>query len=322
VVKVSVLIPVYNVEKYIVRCLQSVAAQTYMGAMECIVVDDCSPDNSISLAKEFISSLNSTIDFRIIHHEQNRGLAAARNTGVENSNGEFVMHLDSDDWLEPDAIEILVRKQSETNADIVSGNALAHYENHVKTFDEPDYANNSEMVSQTIKLTMDHVIWRRLIRKNLYTDNGITAVEGINIGEDHHTLPRLAYFAKSIAKVDKVIYNYNCMNTNSYMYKSKRCISLNKYISDCRSIQILKDFFEAKDKNLIKKLDLIEQKYKRNSIAMSVALSDHKGYRSLCQAQQISSHYYQARFKYLCMSIHHKAKYLLSRMLNPITQQQ
>ena len=80
--KVSIVIPVYNVEAYIIECLESVARQTYRGEMECLIVDDCGADESIALAEDFIRSYQGDIHFQILHHDHNRGLAAARNTGA------------------------------------------------------------------------------------------------------------------------------------------------------------------------------------------------------------------------------------------------
>ena len=88
---VSILVPIYNVEKYIEKCLHSVMAQTYQGEIECIIVDDCGTDNSIAIAKRLIDGYNGPIEFRIIHHEHNRGLAAARNTAVAAAKGKFII---------------------------------------------------------------------------------------------------------------------------------------------------------------------------------------------------------------------------------------
>lgn len=105
--QISIIIPVYNVEEYIVECLQSVMRQTYKGEMECILVDDCGTDNSIGGAETMVANYKGEIDFRILHHEHNRGLSAARNTGTEAANGEYVFYIDSDDFIEPDTIEKL-----------------------------------------------------------------------------------------------------------------------------------------------------------------------------------------------------------------------
>lgn len=311
---ISVIIPVYNVEQYILRCLESVACQTYKGDVECVIVDDCGSDCSIELAKTFINSNRSHVSFRIIRHEHNRGLAAARNTGVECSNGSFVIHLDSDDWLSHDAIELLVNKQRETNADIVSGNAIAHYDGFDKILAEPDYENSMDMVYKTIQMTLDHVIWRRLIRKSLYVDNCIKAEEGVNIGEDHHTLPRLAYYAKSIAKVDAVIYHYNCMNPNSYMQSSKERISQKRYRNDIRSIQILKDFFSGIEPIIVKELDSIEKKFEQSMRYWAVSSGDRIGYRFLCEEQGLPAEYYKYRIRYIIT----ERVYLIKALLNKL----
>lgn len=104
---ISIIIPVYNVSSYIERCLQSVMRQTY-GEIECIIVDDASPDDSIEKCERLIEAYNGPIRFSILHHEHNRGLSAARNTGTEAATGDFIQYLDSDDALTDDCIETLV----------------------------------------------------------------------------------------------------------------------------------------------------------------------------------------------------------------------
>lgn len=296
--KVSILIPVYNVRDYILKCLISVSNQSYSGKIECIIVDDCGSDDSMKIVDQFISNYKGPIDFKVIHHKQNRGLAAARNTGVARATGEFVSHLDSDDWLEPSAVELLVSKQVETNADIVSGNALAHYNNFTLEMPEPDYSGPLDMVHSTIRLTMDHVIWRRLIRRSLYTENGIRAIEGVNIGEDHHTLPRLVYFAKIIAKVDSIVYNYNCMNPTSYMRFESHKFNRAKYLNDTQSITILSDFFREIDGGILEELSEIEHKYKKNSRNSAISIGDKDSYIFLCDNQQITPKYLQESIKF------------------------
>lgn len=310
---ISILIPVYNVEGFILRCLESVANQTYQGDMECIIVDDCGTDNSIDIAQRFIQSYKGPIIFKIIHHNKNRGLAAARNTGVQASSGIFITHLDSDDWLEPQAIELLYKRQTETEADIVSGNALAHYECYDQLLEEPYYSNNMDMVHNTIKMTLDHVIWRRLIRKSLYIDNDICAIEGVNIGEDHHTLPRLAYYAKKVASLSQMIYHYNCMNPNSYMRSASNGINIRRYENDSSSIQILKDFFSDKDESVISELSSISREFETNMRNQAIALGDKRGYEYLCQVQGVTPYYYKLRLKNIYYRILNRFNKLLGK---------
>lgn len=87
--KVSIIVPVYNVEKYIITCLESIAHQTYDN-IECIIVDDCGKDHSIQLAENFISSYNGSIKFVVCYREKNGGLSAARNSGLKMASGRFV----------------------------------------------------------------------------------------------------------------------------------------------------------------------------------------------------------------------------------------
>ena len=122
--KVSIIIPVYNVEPYIEECLQSVMRQSYKGVIECILVDDCGTDNSIGVAEQRIATYNGPIDFMVLHHEHNHGLSAARNTGIEASNGEYVYFLDSDDWISDDCIERLTQPLDIERYDFVIG----HYD--------------------------------------------------------------------------------------------------------------------------------------------------------------------------------------------------
>lgn len=107
-IKVSIIIPIYNVSDYVKRCMKSVMHQSYDN-IECIVVDDCSPDDSIAKCEKMIADYHGPINFTILHHQCNRGLSAARNTGTDAATGDYILYLDSDDELTSDCIEKLVR---------------------------------------------------------------------------------------------------------------------------------------------------------------------------------------------------------------------
>lgn len=106
-ITVSVVIPVYKVAPYIERCLRTVIAQTF-DRFECILVDDASPDESIAICERMIAAYEGNIRFRIIHHERNRGLSAARNTGIDAATGDYVLYVDSDDMITDDCVEKLL----------------------------------------------------------------------------------------------------------------------------------------------------------------------------------------------------------------------
>lgn len=218
--KVSVCVPIYNVEKYIGRCAESLINQTFRN-IEIIFVNDCSQDNSITILRKVIDSCKSDLkdNIKIINHDKNRGLAAARNTAIEHAQGEFIMHVDSDDFLPYNSIELLVSKVNATEADIIDG----AFENIIGDGDvistilpfkgyQKDY----------IKLILSnqglayHNVWGKLIRRSLYTNNQISAYEGINFAEDFSVMPRLLLYGKR-ETIDEIVYCYRNDNANSYM---------------------------------------------------------------------------------------------------------
>lgn len=124
---VSVLIPVYNVEKYLDRCVGSIVSQTYQN-LEIILVDDSSPDNCPAICEAWAEK-DSRI--KVVHHQENRGLIAARNTGIAHATGEYITFVDSDDWVTLDYVEYLLNLLTEYHAD-VSGIVLAAVFAHQK----------------------------------------------------------------------------------------------------------------------------------------------------------------------------------------------
>lgn len=121
-IKVTVIVPVYKVSAYIERCIKSVMNQTYT-SIDCIVVDDASPDDSIAKCEQLIAEYDGAIRFQILHHAHNRGLSAARNTGTDAATGDYIFYLDSDDELPSDSIEKLIRPVlNDTSIEMVLGN--------------------------------------------------------------------------------------------------------------------------------------------------------------------------------------------------------
>ena len=119
-VKVSVCIPVYGVEKYIERCARSLFEQTMKDGIEFIFVNDCTKDKSIEILEQILSEYPGRREqVKIIHHEKNGGLVAARKTALAHVVGDYVIHCDSDDWVELNMYETMYNKAIETNADIV-----------------------------------------------------------------------------------------------------------------------------------------------------------------------------------------------------------
>lgn len=240
--KVSICVPIYGVEKYIERCARSLFEQTYDN-IEYVFVNDATKDNSIVLLQEVIHHYKAkSSNIKIINHAQNRGLAAARNTVVAAATGEFILHVDSDDYLEKNAVELLVKKQQESNADIVSADAIAYYPKYKERIIHPHFYSAKQMSINILNGNDCTYIWGRLIRRSLYIENHIEVCESINMGEDLQVASILAFYAKEVANLSVPVYHYECNNVNAYTSSySKEKIRQNEI-----SYHILCDFFKGK----------------------------------------------------------------------------
>lgn len=214
---VSVLVPVYGVEKHIARCAHSLFGQTYDN-IEFIFVNDCTKDASMDILSDVIQLYperkSSCI---IISHEENQGLAAARYTGIKHASGDFIMHVDSDDYLEKEAVSILVNAAINKKADIVIGGSYSDFPDKRVMNDFPSNVEKDELLRNILHLKVAPSIWGKLYSSKLYAPgNDILPLVGVNHGEDFATVPRLIYYAERIAYVDKPLYNYVLYNSNSY----------------------------------------------------------------------------------------------------------
>jgi len=239
--KVSIIIPVYNVSKFIERCAVSLFEQTF-DEIEYIFVNDCTPDNSIELLKNVIALYSARKEsIIIIQHEINKGVAAARNTGLDNANGNYILNVDSDDYIELDMIEQMYLKAIETDADLVVCDFLMQWKNKSKVFRQ-SYSSNS--LKYTNMLLSGEVMpgVNKLIRKALYVDNKLRYIEGVDLADDYLIVTRLSYYAKVISKVDKPFYHYVQNNENSYT-KNYSEESVKNVI---KALSILNDFFIEK----------------------------------------------------------------------------
>ena len=180
---ITIIIPVYNVQDYIKECLDSVAKQTYDGALECIIVDDCGSDNSIAITETFIQEYCGNIHFRIVTHQQNKGLSAARNTGIREAKGEYLLFIDSDDKISPDCLERLYRAAFYKGkpVDMVVGNYVIDGPEigcpHIQI--EDSFLSQKQYIRAYCKGQIFPMAWNRLMRRdflvknNLYFENGL-----------------------------------------------------------------------------------------------------------------------------------------------------
>lgn len=246
--QVSILVPIYGVEKYIERCARSLFEQTY-GNLEYIFVDDCTPDKSIDILERVMEDYpNRKEQVRIIRHEHNRGLAAARNTALDAAQGSFLSHVDSDDYLARDAIRLLVNKQVETGADIVTGNYYIIGTNGIKKAFEPEYKGKQEMLLKTLSShSGTYVVWRRLINIQLYREHCIGPEEGVDFLEDIRQTTKLVYYANTVARINDHIYYYDKTNDYSYTSSAFNHSNVKLWKQSIESVRTIEHFFLGKD---------------------------------------------------------------------------
>lgn len=275
---VSILVPVYQVENYIERCARSLFEQTYDN-LEYIFVDDGSPDRSISVLEETLLDYpHRKPHTKIIRHPQNKGIAATRNTAVAESSGMFLFHVDSDDWVEPNAIELLVNKQLETNADIVTGQACVHRHDVEEPYLSGGWNLDREsLLVHLLKYQVSTTLWRRLIRKSLYTDHAIQCDETGSGGEDYQILPRLVYYAKVVSGIDVCIYHYNKSNKASITNSISSC--LDTQIQGYVSVSVISSFFSDKETYLQKIVKPLKVKNLHYRLLQNIRWKNKEGHK-------------------------------------------
>jgi glycosyltransferase involved in cell wall biosynthesis len=245
---VSIVVPVYNVEPYIERCFESIARQKYK-KIECIFVDDASPDNCYEILKRRIYQYNGDIEFKICRHSMNKGLSAARNTGTLVSSGEYIYYVDSDDEIAEYCIECLVDLAKKySGVDIVQGNTKTIPEptperdwRNIIFKDYPEYCDDNYWIKKhcfdSPRIPVN--AWNKLVRKQFLLDYNLFFKEGV-IHEDEHWMFFVSKKMKSIAFTVEYCYVHyivpgSIMRSGSY-YKSVESI-----------LAILEDFLKNVD---------------------------------------------------------------------------
>ncbi|WP_426475680.1 glycosyltransferase [Chryseobacterium balustinum] len=210
---VTVSIPVFKCEKFIIRCLESVKSQTYKN-LEIILVNDCTPDNSMFLIKNFVEA-NQELNIKIIEHEENSGLSVVRNNGIKAATGEYLFFLDSDDEITADCIELLVERALKTDAQIIiaQNRWINTFDNTTKDFGFPTiaekkyYDNNLEIFSVYSKGGFPSSSWNKLYKRDFIADNKIYFVPGL-FAQDELWFFHLLLKTETLAIIDDITYLY------------------------------------------------------------------------------------------------------------------
>lgn len=263
--KISIIVPVYNVEQYVNECFDSIAAQTYKGEIECIFVDDCGQDDSVAVLENLIADYHGAIKFCIVHHEHNKGLSGARNTGIRHAQGDYLYFIDSDDSITSDCIEKLVAlAEKYPQVDIVQGSTKSKLEwLQLANKHFPEFSDNFKWIRRTMLLrySIPMTAWNKLVRKDMVVKNGLYFEEGL-IHEDEIWNFMLAKHVHSIAFCCDITYMYRenpdgiMGQTKEYNYDPVLNIMVdrvsNPYI--CSEIRCILSLAGIKNKDIVKRL--------------------------------------------------------------------
>ena len=207
--KISIVIPIYNVSAYVESCLESVRKQSYKD-LEIILVDDCGTDYSMDVIREYLR-VHNFVEVRIIHHTSNRGLSAARNTGLDAATGDYVYFLDSDDELMDGCLSEMVASLNNQRYDFVIGNyevSGSDKEYPALTLPEGAILGNKEIMHSYAEGRWYMMAWNKLCRRDFLLSNDLYFEEGV-LHEDVIWSFKLSCKANSMFVVQKPTYKYN-----------------------------------------------------------------------------------------------------------------
>jgi glycosyltransferase involved in cell wall biosynthesis len=307
---ISVIVPIWSVEKYIERCARSLFEQSFKD-IEYIFINDSTPDNSMKilngLLEEYEECRNRT---KIINNSTNLGIARTRNIGLEAATAEYVIFADSDDWVDKDMYERMYERAISCDADIVWCDFLIHQIVHgqERTFyssEQVRECSSSAVIKGLLSSKLFGSMCIRLVRRNLYINNHISYLEGTNRSEDLNVSIKLYYYTQKISYINVAFYHYNQSNPSSLV----RHFDVNRAADDqVRNADNLINFL--KDDSNIYAEELVYYKVDSKApLAYSNKLSDISKWRDIfpeCNSQILKNPYISTRrkFRFLLIKFH------------------
>lgn len=241
--KVSVVIPVYNVEPYIERCLHSLFNQT-LEEIEYIFVNDGSTDASCSIICNVLSRYpNRSRQTKILNHTQNSGVAAARTTGIKGATGDYIIHCDPDDYVDWNMYELMYAEAAANNRDIVSCDFYVETPISRRKVQFPSEAIPIKYLETGMKTGFGYAsLFNKLVRRDIVEKYNIIPFPECDHGEDLGCVMRILYYAESMSNISIPLYHY-CFRPTSITGSR---LNLNTFGSRLRLVNNICDFFEGK----------------------------------------------------------------------------
>lgn len=238
--RVSVIIPAYNVENVIERSVKTLLTQTLQD-FEIVFVDDCSTDSSFNILNEVAkNNVRKDIDIKIIRHKTNQGVAVARNTGLDNADGEFVYYVDADDFCDEDTLQLMYDEAIRQQCDVVGCEWLLSFEHNARHMVQPDVRTGVEAFEKMCNGVMRWNLWLFMVRRSIYDEHKFRFIAKENMGEDMMVMMKILLNAKSVSILHQPLYHYiqtnsNAMTKNFSAYMSQvtaNVLELERYIKD------------------------------------------------------------------------------------------
>lgn len=211
--KISVIVPVYNAEKYLHRCIDSILAQTFTD-FELLLIDDGSKDNSGKICDEYVD-----MDSRVrVLHKENGGVSSARNMGLEHACGKWITFVDSDDWIEPTMYEMMYDDAIKKGVELVYCDMNMVYEDKIETYQSAEFHIDKTKLIQNYITTVWTCLVLFMTKRKVYEDNKLKLPTKIDYCEDFWVAVRLMHYANKISHLPLALYNYDRANENSAMH--------------------------------------------------------------------------------------------------------
>lgn len=271
--KISTIITIYNCEKYIEQCIRSLLEQS-LDNIEYVFINDATLDKSVTILYNIIEEYpNRKKNIKIIHLDKNGGVSNARHIGIKNATGEYIIHCDSDDWVERDMYERLYNKAKDTDADIVGCNFRHEFYDTQYDFHQQYADTVEENISRLINGKIFPSLCTSLTRRSLIEENNISFPKGLNMGEDLYFNLQLYLCAKKIVCLDWAPYHYRHTENSSCVQRTRKSID-----SDIAIANMIEQIM--KEKNLYEKYAAdIEYRKFFSKLPLMTDLSNNKNYK-------------------------------------------
>ncbi len=237
---ISVIVPIYNVERYVEESLRSLFTQTKVDGVEFILVDNCTPDKSMDIVNSLVKEF-SWLNIKIISLAKNDGVTLARKEGLKVATGTFVLYIDSDDWCEPTMLEDMFNTAVKENADLVSADFYLNYPDREEYRSCNFSSDKFENIKNLLAAEASGTLWVMFVKRALLLDNNVKLSRtNFQVGEDTALSVQMFYYADRIRVISRAYYHYR-QHSSSVLYSSS-----NKVINRTKAYMEMEEFLASK----------------------------------------------------------------------------